>query len=144
MLVLTALCGLLFAPVAVEFSRHRREQAVWARLTKSFRSGGSAGEAELVPSRPWWLGRRGVEIRIDGLLVAVSGLDALAELSDLDSLEIRRSTLGEPEIQALTRLTTLESLDLSGCQLPDDALKPLAQLRKLKSLQLHNTGVPDD
>jgi hypothetical protein len=143
LLALTGICGLLLAPVAVEVGRYRRETAVWARLSKSFRHGASTGEAHFVPSVPWWLGRRGVEIRIDGLHVSVAGLDILAELSDLDSLEIRRTMLGKPEIQAIARLSTLESLDLSGCQLPDDALRSLAQLRRLKILQVQNTGVPE-
>jgi hypothetical protein len=170
LLVLTALCGLLLAPVVVEFNRYRREAAALERLagwdgrgplrisssipTTASPYVAAMGRAnpmyKIVPDRAgflrverWWgMTHSIVGAWIDGP-VTLADIQAIGEFSSLDHLAINHSALPRSVLEGIARLSSLEMLDLSGCQIPEDELQPLAQLRKLKSLQLHNTGVPE-
>ena len=165
LLIATAICGLLLAPVAVEFARYRRETAAVNQIvgfvlrdSNLYGSGSDrsfdsplrrvvdfrSGISLTVIRRSEWLGlaHSVIEIGLRGH-VTMGQIEVMADLPSLTSLHINDATLDLRDLKALSRLSALRSIDLSGCQLPDGALQPLAQLRKLEELQLHNTGVTD-
>ena len=68
----------------------------------------------------------------------------LDDRSEVTSLLLRNSELGDRGLKPLNRLSHLVSLDLTGTQVADEELKWLAGLSKLRHVTLRNTGITDD
>ena len=71
-------------------------------------------------------------------------LDALAELTDLESLDLRDLPIGDNGVARLTSLVRLRELNLSGTEVGAEGLAALAKLPRLETLRLWRAEAVDD
>lgn len=72
-----------------------------------------------------------------------AGLNAVAGLSELRVLRLRRAQLDDEAVAMLVQLSKLEELDLEGVGLTDAGVKPLAGLPALRKLVLAGNRLTD-
>jgi hypothetical protein len=63
--------------------------------------------------------------------------------TQLKTLDLSWTTLGDKGVESLSRFTNLTSLDLSNTQVTDKGLSPLRSLQHLEVLYFDNTAVSD-
>src|ERR1043165_6978047 len=71
------------------------------------------------------------------------GLKELAGLKSLQSLDIGNTQVADAGLKELARLKSLQSLDIGNTQVADAGLKELARLKSLQRLFLYGTNVSD-
>ena len=73
--------------------------------------------------------------------VVDADLNRIAEMNDVESLNLANAEITDRGLAQLQRLTNLKALDLSDTEITDDGLKSLAGMTRLESLALKNTFV---
>jgi len=164
LLVLTAVCGLLLAPVAVEFSRYRHEQAAVDRLaSRSFgrffklvlpdMDLGRSSSMHAVPPyqnppKPylqmqhpdrWYAYSRG---RTDMRVGIVQGRQWFGLARPVLAVHLS-DNVKLADIQALTKFTRVRHLEIGAVTLTRQELEILAQLTTLEFLDLSGCHLPD-
>ena len=68
-------------------------------------------------------------------------LEPVAQLTDLEELDLSRTRIADAGLAALKRLARLERLDLSDLPITDAGLESLKDLKELRSLNLSKTRI---
>ena len=89
------------------------------------------------------VGRPVVEVDLFNRQVADADLKELAQLKQLQSLNLHCTEVTDAGLKELAALKQLQSLNLVGTKVTDAGLKELAAVKPLQMLDLHGTQVTD-
>lgn len=89
-------------------------------------------------------GRQRTDSGLWSLALSDFNLDALAELTELESLDLRELPIGDAGVARLAALVNLRELNLSGTAVGAEGLTALAELPNLETLHLWRAEAVDD
>jgi hypothetical protein len=80
----------------------------------------------------------------DRLAVTPEAINALAKFTDLESLSLWGTTVGDGDIRRLTGLANLRVIDLTFTDVTGESIRTLSALKKLVSVRLEGCDVKDE
>ena len=102
---------------------------------------GSSAQVKIDKTRP---GQPVVSFRLfDSLLSDDVLIRLLAQMPELEELNLRRVLVGDRMAKELPRLSKLRFLSLNNSRITDDGLPDVARIGSLRELSLSNTGISD-